>query len=98
METSLFEVALIEIKAGQQAAFEAVFPDAERIISQADGYRSHTMERCIETDNRYLLRVSWASLESHTIGFRQSELFQQWRAIIGPFFASPPVVEHYRPI
>ncbi len=93
--TPITEVALIEIKRGEQAAFEAVFSQAEQVISQADGYLSHTLQRCLETDNRYLLLVQWTSVEAHTIGFRQSELFKEWRAIIGPFFEKPPFVEHY---
>lgn len=89
------EVALIEIKAGQEAAFEAIFPQAEQVISQAEGYLSHTLQRCIETPNRYLLLVQWTSVEAHTVGFRESEQFKEWRAIIGPFFDKPPFVEHY---
>lgn len=95
MATNTTEVALIEIKPGEQAAFEAVFHQAEQVISQAEGYVSHTLQRCLETDNRYLLLVQWTSLEAHTVGFRQSELFTQWRSIIGPFFEKPPFVEHY---
>lgn len=90
------EVALIEIKPGQESEFEQVFPRAEQIISQAGGYLSHTLQRCIETPNRYLLLVQWTDVEAHTIGFRQSELFTKWRSIIGPFFAQAPVVEHYK--
>ncbi len=89
------EVALIEIKAGQNAEFEQVFPRAEQVISQAEGYLSHTLQRCIETENRYLLLVQWTSVEAHTTGFRQSDSFKEWRAIIGPFFDKPPFVEHY---
>ena len=95
MATNITEVAQIEIKPGEQAAFEAVFPQAEQVISQAEGYVSHTIQRCLETDNRYLLLVQWTSVEAHTVGFRHSELFKQWRTIIGPFFEKPPYEEHY---
>ncbi len=36
--------------------------------------------------------------EGHMVGFRQSELFTQWRAIIGEFFAKPPLVEHWKSV
>lgn len=95
METNITEVALIEIKPGQETDFEAAYAKARLVISQAEGYLSHTMQRCIETENRYLLLVQWTSVEAHTVGFRQSELFNEWRALIGPFFEKPPFVEHY---
>jgi hypothetical protein len=41
------------------------------------------------------LQISWASLEDHTVGFREGPLFPQWRAIVGPFFSQPPAVEHF---
>ncbi len=46
-------------------------------------------------DEAIELQIFWATLEDHTIGFRQSPAFADWRAIVGPFFASPPVVEHF---
>jgi len=39
--------------------------------------------------------VHWNTLEDHTQGFRESPAFAEWRAIIGPFFAQPPQVEHF---
>jgi hypothetical protein len=42
-----------------------------------------------------VLQIFWDTLEDHTVGFRQSPLFVEWRAIVGPFFAVPPVVEHF---
>jgi hypothetical protein len=32
------------------------------------------------------------------VGFRGSPAFAQWRALIGPFFDSPPVVEHFESV
>ena len=58
-------------------------------------YQGYTINRGIESPDRYVLQIHWDTLEDHTVGFRQSDLFTQWRAIIGPFFAAPPVVEHF---
>lgn len=90
------EVALIDVKAGQEADFEQAYSRAKFVISRAEGYVSHTLQRCLETPNRYLLLVQWTSVEAHTVGFRQSGLFTEWRALIGPYFEKPPFVEHYR--
>lgn len=91
----ILELAIFDIVRGQEAAFEAAFAQAELVISQAGGYVRHEMQRGIETTNKYVLLVRWQTVEDHTEGFRQSALFTQWRALIGPFFATPPVVEHF---
>jgi len=65
------------------------------MILEVAVYLSHELRRCIETRDRYLLLVRWEKLEDHTEGFRGSPLFQQWRAVIGPFFERAPAVEHY---
>ena len=92
----ILEVALLQIKPGEGHRFEQVFPQAEKVLVQAKGYLSHELRRCIETSDRYLLLVRWDTLEAHTEGFRGSPLFQQWRAVIGPFFDGAPAVEHYQ--
>jgi len=91
----ILEVAVLQIKAGEGAKFERSFPQAEKVLVQAKGHLSHELRRCIETPGRYLLLVRWETLEAHTEGFRGSPLFQQWRAVIGPFFDGAPAVEHY---
>ena len=92
----ILEVADIRIPPGQQAAFEeAIGRAAGTVISQAHGMLGWQIHRGIESPERYVLQVVWATLEDHTVGFRQGPLFAQWRAIIGPFFAQPPVVEHF---
>jgi heme-degrading monooxygenase HmoA len=92
----ILELADIRIHPGQQAAFEAALArGAASVIAQAQGYLGHTLHRGIESPERYLLQIRWATLEDHTIGFRGSPAFAEWRAIVGPFFAAAPVVEHF---
>ena len=66
-----------------------------RALSKAQGYQAHSILAGIESPGRYLLTVHWNTLEDHTQGFRESPAFAEWRAIIGPFFAQPPQVEHF---
>ena len=90
------EVADLRIKPGQQQEFEAaIHKGVTTIISQSKGFQGYTVSRSIETPERYLLRIQWDTLEDHMVGFRESELFPQWRAIVGPFFTAPPAVEHF---
>jgi heme-degrading monooxygenase HmoA len=91
----ILEVAMLKVHAGQKPAFEAAMAQAAPVIARTPGYRGHELRRCMETQGRYLLLVQWETLEAHTAGFRQSPAFAEWRQIIGPYFAEPPVVEHY---
>jgi heme-degrading monooxygenase HmoA len=92
----ILELADIRIHPGQNAAFEAaVAHGLNDIIDATSGFQGYKLNRGIESTERYVLQVFWATLEDHTVGFRQSPAFGQWRAVVGPFFASAPVVEHF---
>ena len=92
----ILEVADIRIAPGKQAEFEAAIERGLRtVIAQAQGMRGFQVHRGIESPERFVLQIQWDTLEAHTVGFRESPLFAQWREIVGPFFAQPPVVEHF---
>ncbi|NIC42791.1 antibiotic biosynthesis monooxygenase [Aquabacterium sp. A08] len=92
----ILEHADLRIDPAQATAFEAAIQrGADTVIAQANGFRGYKVNRSLESPGRYVLTIYWATLEDHTVGFRQSELFTQWRAIVGPFFVQPPVVEHF---
>lgn len=91
----ILEVAILNIRAGTNAAFEGAFREASPIIASMPGYRSHELRRCLECPTRYVLLVRWERLEDHTIGFRQSEAYQRWRALLHAFYDPFPTVEHY---
>ena len=92
----ILELADIRIQPGQQAAFEeAIQRGVDTVASKAHGMRGYKINRCIENRERYVLQIFWDRLEDHTVTFRQGPLFTQWRAIVGPFFAQPPHVEHF---
>jgi heme-degrading monooxygenase HmoA len=93
----ILEVADIRVLAGKEAEFEqAILRGLEQVISKAAGAKSWKVQKGIESPNRFLLMIEWETLEHHTVGFRQSPAFQEWRGIVGPFFAEPPVVEHFQ--
>ena len=93
--TMILEVAIMKIKPGETAKFEAVFPQAEAIISSIPGYISHEMQRCVETKGKYHFLIRWENIDAHMINFRQSPKFQEFRGLLGGFFAEPPVAEHF---
>jgi len=90
------EVADIRVAPEQSADFEkAIVHGVNTVIAQAKGFLGYQIKRSLESPGRYLLVVRWQTLENHTQDFRGSEAFAQWRSIVGPFFASPPLVEHF---
>lgn len=91
----ILEVAPLHIRAGQAAAFEAAFSQAQVIIASMPGYISHELQRCLERTNEYILLVRWQSLEDHEIGFRQSAGYQQWKQLLHHFYEPFPFVSHY---
>ncbi len=92
----ILEVADIRVHAGQGEAFQAALRKGlEEVVSRARGFRGWKVNHGIESPERYLLIIFWDALEDHTVGFRQSALFTEWRAIVGPFFAVAPAVEHF---
>lgn len=92
----ILELADFRIAPGQQAAFEeAVQRGIQTVVQRARGFRGAKVNRSIESPERYILQIFWETLEDHTVHFRGGALFTEWRAIVGPFLAAPPVVEHF---
>ena len=92
----ILEIADIRIPPGKQAEFDAAIQrGVETVISQARGFRGYKVNKGVESPERYILMIYWDTLEDHTVAFRGGPLFAQWRAIVGPYFAQPPVVEHF---
>jgi heme-degrading monooxygenase HmoA len=95
---AVLEVARLDVKPGETDTFEAAFAEAERIIASMPGYRWHQLQRSVEDDHRYLLLVSWERLEDHTVGFRGSPAYQEWRGLLHHFYDPFPTVEHYETV
>lgn len=92
----ILEVADIRITPGRQAEFDrAILHGLDTVVSRARGFHGYKVNKGVESPERYLLMIFWETLEDHTVGFREGPLFAEWRAIVGPFFAAPPVVEHF---
>ena len=94
----ILEVAVLDVKPGQESDFESAFAEASTIISSMPGYVRHELQKCIENNSRYLLLVHWQRLEDHTEGFRQSPEYQQWKSLLHHFYDPFPVVEHYHSV
>lgn len=92
----ILELVDIHIHPNQQDAFdEAIQRGVNEVISNAKGFQGYKVNKGIENPERYILQIFWETLENHTVDFRQSPAFGEWRAIVGSFFAAPPTVEHF---
>lgn len=94
----ILEAVFLHIRTGEEAAFEVAFKRASPIIASMRGYQSHELHRCIEAPAKYLLLVRWDTLEDHTVGFRGSGEYQEWKALLHHFYDPFPTVEHFDPI
>ena len=90
----ILEIAQIDVKSGMEAEFEAGVAKAAPLFQRAKGCVSMELQRSIEKPNRYRLMVGWETLDNHMVDFRESADFQEWRALVGPYFEKPPEVEH----
>ena len=90
----IYEIAEIDIKPGTEALFETAVEKAAAQFRKSKGCRSLELHKGIERPSTYRLVVGWETLEDHTVNFRNSEEFLEWRRLAGPYFAQPLRVEH----
>jgi heme-degrading monooxygenase HmoA len=96
--TMILEAAMLKVRPGMAAEFEEAFRRASAIIAASPGYIAHELGRCFEWPDTYLLLVRWERLEDHTVGFRGSPAYQEWRRLLHHFYDPFPTVEHFAPI
>mgnify|MGYP000211557229 FL=1 len=88
------EIATLTIDPAKAADFEAAVAAAAPYFKRSEGCHGMALEKVIETPGLYHLRVLWETVEHHMVTFRNSDNFQQWRALAGPFFTEAPKVVH----
>ncbi|HEX9152169.1 MAG TPA: antibiotic biosynthesis monooxygenase [Flavobacterium sp.] len=94
----ILEVAILYVKKGEELLFEKDFEIAGQHISAINGYVGHSLRKCIEQENKYILLVDWEKIEDHTIGFRESEQYLEWKRLLHHYYAPFPIVEHFETI
>ncbi|MGQ7945613.1 antibiotic biosynthesis monooxygenase family protein [Flavobacterium sp. WC2509] len=91
----VLEMAILHVLKGEELHFENDFAIASLFIQSISGYISHSLRKCIEEENKYLLLVEWEKLEDHTIRFRESESYLEWKKLLHHYYNPFPIVEHY---
>ena len=91
----ILEHALLQVRPGMEAQFEAAMREALPLIAATPGFIKLDVRPCLEAKGRYLLLVEWETLEAHTQGFRGSERYGEWKRRLHHFYDPFPLVEHY---
>ena len=94
----ILEIAQIDVKPGMESEFEGGVSRAAPVFQRAKGCKAMALQRSVEKPTRYRLFVRWETLENHTVDFRGSADFQEWRKLVAHCFAAPPEVEHVREV
>lgn len=94
----ILEAALLQVKPGMEEEYETEFKKASSIISSMKGYIHHELRRCFEQKGKYLLLVQWETLQDHTVGFRQSKEYLEWKSLLHHFYNPFPTVEHFEKV
>ena len=91
----ILEHALLSIKPGESAAFEAAMAEARPLIAASPGFRSISVRKSCDTRDLYLLLVEWDDIANHRDGFRTSQRYEHWRALLHHFYDPMPVVGYF---
>jgi heme-degrading monooxygenase HmoA len=91
----ILEAALLRVKAGEGERFEAAMKRARPLIEATPGFLGMELRPSLERKGDYLLLVRWETLEDHTVGFRQSARYAEWRAALHHFYDPFPEVWHF---
>lgn len=94
----ILESAILHVRTGQEINFERDFQKASQYISSIKGYHRHSLKKCLDQNNQYLLLVEWADVASHQVGFRKSDAYQEWKRLLHHYYDPFPNVVYYKTI
>ena len=91
----IIEHAVLIVAPDRTAAFEADLARARPLIAASPGFLGIEVRPAAEQAGTYLLLVRWASIADHRDGFRISDRYQHWRALLHPYYDDLPVVSYF---
>jgi heme-degrading monooxygenase HmoA len=91
----IIEHALLRVREGQTKEFESAMAQARPLIAASAGFIDIEVRPACELPNLYLLIVKWTDIASHRDGFRKSDRYQEWRAVLHHFYDPMPEVHYF---
>ena len=91
----IIEHALLQVRSGEELAFEAAMAEAKPLIAAAPGFLGIVVRPSAEFAGTYLLLVRWQSIAHHRDGFRMSDRYQAWRDLLHRFYDPMPSVSYF---
>ena len=91
----VLEQALLYVRPGQDNAFRSAIIAARPLIAASPGFIDMEVRAAAEEPGCYLLLVTWESIADHRDGFRQSDRYEQWRALLHGFYDPMPQVRYF---
>jgi quinol monooxygenase YgiN len=76
-------------------SFEAAYRAASSSLDASPHCLGYELSRCVEEQDRYILRIEWDSLEGHLTGFRRAPEFAPFLAAIKPYIGQIEEMQHY---
>lgn len=92
----VIEIVRIDIHPQKELAFEDALHQAKAILL-AGGCMKVELWRGIERPSHYQLHIDWDTVDAH-VAFTKTDGIHQFRALVGPFFAEKPHMEHFRAV
>ena len=92
----IIEHALLIVAPDRVRAFEADLARARPLIAASPGFLGLEARPAAEAEGTYLLLVRWASIADHRDGFRRSDRYQDWRALLHPYYDTLPSVTYFK--
>ena len=93
----IIEHVHLYVKKGRATDFERAFNIAKNIIQQAIGFQQLQLMQHHTNVEHYILQIHWDTLGHHTEGFRKSEAYLKWKALLHHFYDPMPSVEYFKP-
>jgi heme-degrading monooxygenase HmoA len=91
----VLEHALLRVRPGEESAFVEAMTQARPLIAASPGFGGIEVRPAVETTGLYLLLVRWSSIDDHRNGFRQSDRYEQWKALLHRFYDPMPTVDYF---
>jgi quinol monooxygenase YgiN len=91
---TVIEVAHLKVKEEYIGAFTDRAASGLQIICADSRCRGGSLYRCVERPTEFIFEIEWDSVDAH-LQFRDTDRYQQYRAMIIDFLAEVPPFAHY---